>query len=208
MTLLSPVAPMTATRVSRRILLAAAFVMLTMTGTVSHAVPITETFTINFNQAGGTGPAPTGGFTYNFATDQFTNFLVNFNGLVFDFTAISNTGFTNFRGGCAPSNTARGVYLFLVSANCIPLAYDAIYPYTLGGSILVIYEEIYGNSLALNLQLPPPGGQSTSHGIINVSSAVPEPTSIGMLTLGTAALALLRQRRSKTSGQNTPDQDR
>ncbi len=55
-------------------------------GTQAHASPITYIF--HFQSQG--GPTPTGGFTYDAVTKQFSNFQVTLGGTTLDYTAVAN----------------------------------------------------------------------------------------------------------------------
>jgi hypothetical protein len=64
-------------------------------GTLAAAQAGEITYNINFTNDFSDVPPPTGSFTYNAATSQFTNFTVNWDAVTFDLTSSANT----FGGG-------------------------------------------------------------------------------------------------------------
>ena len=77
--------------------------VLLLTGIIaSGACAAPLAYNINFTTTSGS-PTPTGSFTYNSALadgTQFSSFLVDWDGLTFDFMTVANSGGTN--NGCDP----------------------------------------------------------------------------------------------------------
>ncbi len=69
---------------------------LAMVGTC-HAAPILYIFNFQENPTQGALPLPTGSFTYDAATGQFSGFQVLLNGVTYDFTGNANQFGGNFR---------------------------------------------------------------------------------------------------------------
>ena len=166
-------------------------------------------YVINFTTTSGSPTPASGSFTYDSSNPLFSNFLVTWNGLTFDLTALANApglgligctgesrtpayGFSLLSqslAGCAPTYTWAAMTLsFMPAAN---FSFNALVG---SGAISPVFipcsqcDTVNGGSPAPNL----PGGQVIASGTWSISP-VPEPASIILTTTG--LLGLLGARR-------------
>ena len=167
----------------------------------TYATPIL--YNINFNNLTGT-PVPTSGsFTYDAAAalgSQFSNFVVVWDGLTFNDTAIANAGNVILTGvGCTSPDTSATVFAFLTQhAQCpgSPNTYTYLANASLAGAAFDFFDD--GNPTTNNIQLQ--GG--TASNVINSgvsgnytvtpAATTPEPSTF-LLAL-TCSAFLVRKR--------------
>ena len=156
----------------------------------------TTTYDINFTTVFG-GPAPvSGSFTYDSTNPGFTNFLVSWNGVFYDFTASANS--TVIHGTGCTGETSGAAYSFAMLtqtlSGCSPgLSYLAVF--TTAGNTVVFneldfraiidaahYDEIQVFPAAPGVT---PGVEYQGSWLIQ---AVPEPQTFWLLSTGLLGL--------------------
>lgn len=166
-------------------------------------------YDINFTNDFSDVAAPTGSFTYNAATSQFTNFTVNWDALTFDLTAAANT----FSGGAgAPAcvgNLSGGAAAFaFLSPGCQTFqdSWDATAAPQQNQSELAFFDFVDSSD---TVQIGSPGvdatdatdGDTGARGNFtitaidtSISSTTPEPGTVALLAGGLGLLWLRRRR--------------
>jgi hypothetical protein len=173
-------------------------------GTPAAAQAAEITYNFNFTNDFSDVAAPTGSFTYNAVTSQFTNFTVNWDAVTFDLTSSAN-GFlggpgapacvANLSGGAAafallgPGCQTFWTALAEPEANTISAVFD------FGGSDTVLIGSSEVNAPDAT------DGDTGARGSFTIapvqppnSSATPEPGTVALVA-GGLGLVLLRKRR-------------
>ncbi len=155
----------------------------------AHADSLTDG-TINFTVTSGS-PTPTGSFVFDNTTSTFTSFTVDWDGLVFDFTALANNLSATTIIGCA----SAGVFTFLVNDGC------GINDRFFSGNFLGTPGAVFGfGRLSVFSQLVPASG--TGDGAVGTFTtqtttvATPEPSSLAFMLSGVGLVFAMRKRLS------------
>jgi hypothetical protein len=185
------------------------FAVLSCTAILSHATPVhynvqLELFTSPIIPA-------TGSFDYDAAASsgqQFSNFLITWNGMQFDLAAPANTlllGPYAQPNSCFPSLDSAGVFhAFTTPSDCGSYdyrwsAYNA-YGSVTGVVLLVSFQGSPGppsiNIADFGHTPNPVNLGAVSYGTFTVTAATPEPAPLTMLLMG--AIAIMAWRRMQT----------
>ena len=154
---------------NKNLCLLLAHLLLTL-GIVATAAPANnQQYTMSFQTIGGSPAVTSGSFTYDSNSSTFTNFIVVWDGLSFDFTSTANSGISTNGNGSCQQNLTGGALTFALLTSCqgqtgLPLE---LHFQTNGASS--VFSEYAGNNSWYQLILPP---------VYGTGSASQSPTSI------------------------------
>lgn len=161
------------------------------------------TYTINFS---GGSPTPSGSFTYDSSTQTFTNFLITWNSIVFNFTTLANADPNLYLyGACNVANGLDPADLFAAlngSPSCGSRSWSS---FRNSGSpvhdeFMFFGEPLVIDYFALSVHITPPSSPRAplafASGSFSISPTqqVPEPSCLLLMSTGGVLLALRRRR--------------
>ena len=168
-------------------------------------------YTISFTATSGS-PSPTSGsFTYDSSTDQFTNFIVDWDNVEFDLTASANAP-TNFGAPTGCSGASSPGYGFLLMSQALTgctVKYEWIgtaVPVIPVGPIaefdfFAVATTDSVDGIFTNFPVPPGTALNQVSGDWSIAAvATPEPSSYALMLLGVGLVFVLRKR----IGQSLP----
>lgn len=167
--------------------------LMGLMGAVSTANAAPISYDINFT---GGSPNPTSGsFTYDDAVPTFSNFVVTWNSITYDFTSTANSPF--LQGACDTVAPDARDFFAILSGGCGAgnRAWQANSTQDPTIFLLGVFANP-GGDVGLLAAVP------TAVGILTAGeftiTATPEPSGAAFLLLGAGALAAARLRRNRT----------
>jgi hypothetical protein len=180
--------------------------------TVSVANADSIHYTINFSPID--DPAPSGSFTYDANVPVFTNFLVTWQGLPYNFTSAANLMGSPNSGGriqgvvpCLGGQTGAAASFALLSGACNQPGWNTIWDVGVvatDASHFDIFSASFSSNDHISLNLIgafSPGLDPAARGtwtITPTSLPVPEPSVLSVLLTGLGAIALLARKAKRS----------
>lgn len=173
----------------------------------ANAAPITYDITFT-NTIGST--TPTGSFTYDGATQTFSNFIVDFGSQALDFTGAANTQFVT-QGACpgTPSNAAGS---FAVMSGTTTCATNQVWDFLDGNDVFfasngVLTANTSTMILSAYVLLNGPFISSNDGGTFTIAAvtSAPEPMTATLLLPPLVGLLVARRRSARVLRWHRPD---
>lgn len=159
------------------------------------AVPASATlitYEIDFSAASiGSGPTPTGTFTWNTSTDMFTSFMVSWNGHNFNLLSSANAPFVSPTDPCSgatsnPGSPSDTFALFSSSPGCAGGSINTNTYWAATSSAFAISDNRVSSNdyLCIDNTASNCAENFTAEGLISGITAIPEPSSWALALVG------------------------